>query len=480
MIRILRNPHDPMTITSSYAAARDGGSRKHRGIDIAPVQRNVDGDPIYSVNEGIVRYAQYKSSYGNVVVVEHPGDGFCSLYAHLSKIYASVGQRVGAGTVLGAMGTTGNSTGTHLHFEVHDTTYANFWSYNYVKNPAAYLGNAATSTSTQLDSTTYVSQQQPVDYTRNTPDLDTVRNDDVLYGRRYQLVVSDTEGQGFDLSALRVVFSVKKTILLETNFSVIRVYNLNTTTENAIIQAGIRVQLSAGYEGSNFGLIFDGDITQVLRGKENATDYYIDIIAIDSERFLNSGFVNFSILRGQTQRTVIDQVTTSASSPAQLGSISTAYNNQELIRGKVVFGKAKDYLYQISKSAGTQFYMEDGKVNMIRAEDLPQGEILRLTYESGLVNIPQQTEQGVNIQALLNPRLKCNTLISIDNSNIVENQVDIGSLQRLLDRDGVYRIMTVSYIGDTRGQEWYANMETVTQAGYLPAVLASIDSNLFY
>lgn len=475
-----------MNITSGFGTSRGGGSRSHRGIDIAPVQRNVDGDSIYSVNAGIVKYSAYRSSYGNFIVIEHTATGFCSAYAHLSQRYVSVGAIVSAGTIIGAMGNTGDSTGTHLHFEVHDTLYGSgtskdgFWSYQYFENPALYLGNASSATTTQLGSTSYIEPNQEIEYNRYTPDLTTVTGGDLYYGRRYRLIISDKNKDGFDLSNMRIVFSVRKTILLETVYSVIRVYNLNSTTENAIIQAGIRVTLEAGYEGENFGVIFDGDVVQVVRGKENATDYYIDIVSVDSERFLNDGFVEFSMLRGQTQRTVIDHIAQSATNPASLGNISSTYNNQELIRGKVVFGKAKDYLHQIAKSGSAQFYMEDGRVNLIRAEDLPNDEIFRLTYESGLIGIPEQTEQGVNIQCLLNPRIKCNSRVSIDNESIVERQIEVGTLQRLLDRDGVYRVIAITYVGDTRGDEWYANLQTVSQPGYLPAILADSSANPYY
>lgn len=88
-------------------------NRPHRGVDIA---LNV-GDPIHCVFPGVVRIAQPMGAYGNLVVVRHY-NGLETVYGHMSKIKVKPRQIVSAGTVLGLGGSTGHSTGPHLHFEV--------------------------------------------------------------------------------------------------------------------------------------------------------------------------------------------------------------------------------------------------------------------------------------------------------------------------------------------------------------------------
>jgi len=87
----------------------------HRGIDIA----NSAGPDILAADSGKVIIAGWpdNSGYGNRVVVDH-GNGYVTLYAHLAKIYVVAGQTVARGSSLGKMGSTGRSTGTHLHFEI--------------------------------------------------------------------------------------------------------------------------------------------------------------------------------------------------------------------------------------------------------------------------------------------------------------------------------------------------------------------------
>jgi murein DD-endopeptidase MepM/ murein hydrolase activator NlpD len=86
----------------------------HFGVDFAGSM----GNAIYAVDAGVVVYAGWNDwGYGNLIVVDH-GNGWQSLYGHLSQINVSCGQSVGQGDVIGLMGSTGHSTGPHLHFEL--------------------------------------------------------------------------------------------------------------------------------------------------------------------------------------------------------------------------------------------------------------------------------------------------------------------------------------------------------------------------
>jgi murein DD-endopeptidase MepM/ murein hydrolase activator NlpD len=86
----------------------------HRGIDI----HGVEGEPLFASDAGVIVYAGWNNyGYGNLVMIDH-GGGFQSLYAHMSAIGVGCGQSVGQGDVIGALGTTGNSSGPHLHFEI--------------------------------------------------------------------------------------------------------------------------------------------------------------------------------------------------------------------------------------------------------------------------------------------------------------------------------------------------------------------------
>ena len=249
---------------------------------------------------------------------------------------------------------------------------------------------------------------------------------DYLFGRRYRITVSNEDGKTIDISQLHCTFSILKTMQMEPNTSEIAIYNLNAQTENDIKMNGTRITVEAGYEGTQFGLLFDGDIFQCIQEKENAHTFKLTIIALDSDRAINFEIANFSVLRGQSHREIVENIINVAQFPMELGSISEKLNNTKLTRGKVMMGKSSNYLDQIAKSNKLQFYMDDGKVNLIDLEDLPDDEIVKLSPNSGLIGVPEQTDFGVSGQCLLNPQIKINTLIHIEGSLIKDKRIEFG------------------------------------------------------
>ena len=116
-------------VTSTFGGRKSPGgigSTNHKGIDIAAPK----GTPVYAADGGTVSYAGWMSGYGYLVQINH-GNGYVTYYGHNSKLTVSVGQHVYKGQQIARVGSTGNSTGNHCHFEIR---------YNGVaKNPMNYL-----------------------------------------------------------------------------------------------------------------------------------------------------------------------------------------------------------------------------------------------------------------------------------------------------------------------------------------------------
>ncbi len=117
-------------VTSPFGDSRvnqsSGGTRPHMGVDIGAAT----GTPIIAPADGIVASAGWEAEYGRLVCLDH-GHGFTTMFGHLNEIYVRAGDRVKAGQILGTVGTSGNTTGPHLHYEIR--------IYGRGVNPLSYL-----------------------------------------------------------------------------------------------------------------------------------------------------------------------------------------------------------------------------------------------------------------------------------------------------------------------------------------------------
>jgi murein DD-endopeptidase MepM/ murein hydrolase activator NlpD len=119
---VLRAPVSPMLVSSPFGRRHDpftGNTRYHAGVDLSARE----GTAVFTSATGIVVYAGLQGGYGRYIVVDH-GEGVRTHYAHLSAIRTEVGALVIEGDVIGAVGSTGRSTGPHLHFAVTDNVGA--------------------------------------------------------------------------------------------------------------------------------------------------------------------------------------------------------------------------------------------------------------------------------------------------------------------------------------------------------------------
>lgn len=129
-------------VTSNFGWRTDpitGGPRFHGGLDIAAPQ----GSPVYAPQAGVVVYSGAYGGYGNVVVLNH-GNTLYTVYGHNSRLLVNRGDTVYRGQVISLVGSTGRSTGPHLHFEVHyKQQYLNPMSYMvYVQHTEGMLAQA--------------------------------------------------------------------------------------------------------------------------------------------------------------------------------------------------------------------------------------------------------------------------------------------------------------------------------------------------
>lgn len=283
------------------------------------------------------------------------------------------------------------------------------------------------------------------------------------YLREFKLIVFGSDLNGLDLSQLRCKFVVKRSDTMTPNIADIRVYNVEENTALRIRQEFKRVILQAGYKG-NFGVIFQGNIKQVIIGRESATDTYIDIIAGDGDRAYNFSVVNTTLAAGSRLEDQVQASIGAMQSKGVAGGFLGSFGGDALPRGKAMFGNSRNYLRDVAQSTNKTWSIQDEKVTFVSKKSYLPGERVILSSKTGMIGAPQQTNEGVNVKCLLNPMLKIGGRVEIDNKSIERLKINLAvagspaNIPAPLTADGVYYLLVIEHQGDTRGVDWYSNL----------------------
>lgn len=325
-----------------------------------------------------------------------------------------------------------------------------------------------------------------------------------LFGRKCVLQITSRAGETLDLSEFRIVFSIEAADIDHPNTAVIRVYNLKPETMNKILLEFTTVTLQAGYENSPvFGAIFAGSIKQFRKGKESATRTYLDLLCSDADVFYNQGFVHESLGKGATPQQVM-----AAAVAAGNTAISNVGNGETPVvyrddfntlrtgianpRSKVLFGAARDTINTLASTLNVSWSIQQGVLQLIPVNRYLPGPPIEMSTQSGVVGIPEATNEGIKIQCLMNPLLQVGGTIRVNaellntflgsSINLAQGGsagVSYRSRGKDIDFnakvtfDGVYRIYVIEYEGDTRGQKWYCNLTCLATDNTTQTVLTN-------
>lgn len=305
------------------------------------------------------------------------------------------------------------------------------------------------------------------------------------YLRKASLLIGGDDGKALDLSGLRFQFAIRRGDLQTPNTADIRVYNVSDQTADRIRQLlpqpeFTRVVVQGGYDG-NFGALFDGEIKQVRRGRESSTDTYIDITAADGDSAYNFAISAVSLAAGSTPK---DHISAVLQGMAEFG-ISGGYMPSDmpgnpLPRGKVFYGMTKDELRKIAKNTQTSWSIQNGNLTIIPESAYIDGDIPVITSATGMIGLPEQTQNGIRVKVLLNPNIKIGQAVKLDNKSIQGYRFGLGISQQAgnlmlettavkTNADGLYYVMIADHQGDTRGQAWYSDLLCLSIDASIPA-----------
>ena len=293
--------------------------------------------------------------------------------------------------------------------------------------------------------------------------------------RKIGLVVTAGD-KGLDLSELHIRFKTQSMNESAPNTAWIRIYNLSTNTALKIQKEYQEVSLQAGYENGNYAIIFKGQIMQVKVGRENNVDSYVDIIAADALLAYTFGFVTKAL----DSASVGDRLNSIATAlkekgvtlaPDAAATVGKSKFGGVLPRGKVQWGLAAPLLNDLAESTQTTWNIQNGVLTFTERSGYRPGEAVKLNSETGMVGVPEATEQGIEIKTLLNPMIGIGGRVQIDNADINQTSVtrlgywSAPPMYANVTNDGIYRVLVAEHSGDTRGQEWYTQIVCLSLDG---------------
>jgi hypothetical protein len=299
------------------------------------------------------------------------------------------------------------------------------------------------------------------------------------YLRRSSLVIGGVKsGKGIDLSEMRFTFQTRAWDHQTLPTMVVRIYNLSDTTVKELLRKGeyTEVQLKAGYQEGWFGTIFRGTIKQFRTGRESPTDTFLDIFAADGDLF-NWTHVNGVVPPGGSVQDVKKIADEAAKREAGItkGIDLLPSDEQIYLNGKVVNGMISSVYDDISYNSKSVWHVWGGETHFVPTSGTIGNEAIKLNSETGLVGMPEVSQDGVHAKCLLNPNIRPRSLIQINqgdinrvhnvnNDGLGDNYAWLGNLSGQAQffastaADGFYIVFYVEHQGDTRGNPWYTDI----------------------
>lgn len=327
--------------------------------------------------------------------------------------------------------------------------------------------------------------------------------------RHFELQILSESGEGISLSDFKVVFNITWTDTRWPAVGMVKIYNLSGDTASRILgKEFAKVRIIAGYDGlaqdvdasqvgvvtdidagqggqingTNFGEIFSGDIRYTLKGRDGPTDTWVLIQAVDGHQAFMNASVTKTLSAGYTVADLRLAAMDGFNPFGVTQGITGDMPETVFPRGRVLYQPARDVMDNVAGQCSATWQLSGGQLQMVPIDKYTQDAIV-LNSDTGMIGMPQQTMgAGVNVRCLINPNIRINGLIQIDQNSVYRATLSSNDIRSLPGRvretatdgnltvdgttqqpssvaaDGVYIVYSIDYSGDTRGQAWYMDI----------------------
>jgi hypothetical protein len=259
------------------------------------------------------------------------------------------------------------------------------------------------------------------------------------FGRRYQLVIGN-QSDGFMFDNLRVAFDVTKSLDKNPNPAKIKVWNLTKEHRGAVLSGQYKtLALSVGYDAIR--LIYAGDIIKrnVLR---DGMDFVLDMECGDGSKAFTQARVNMTLPAGTTDAEAAIALAGTMPDTAR-GTMAVTRTNGSA-RPRVYCGNSRNALSNLARANNADWSIQDGAVVMLPANAALAGEGPLISQETGMVGMPLQTDNGLEVKCLCNPA------------------VTVGGVVRVVSIEphynGGYKVVSVQHTGDFLQGDWLSTL----------------------
>jgi hypothetical protein len=294
--------------------------------------------------------------------------------------------------------------------------------------------------------------------------------------RRFRAVVGAPSGRTLELSDFKCQFHVRHADIQTPNSVDAMFYNVSEQTSNLIRDEFTDIVLYAGYEQGAYGLVFKGNIKRTRYGRQNAIDTYLHVMAADGDEAITQALVSATLGAGYSREAVYSAIG-STLRPYGISvdplPADVAAAGQPSPRGRAIFGMSRDQMRTFARGNDLVWSIQDERLSVARlGQTNPRAIVVDLNSRTGLIGIPNQTQNGIMARALLNPAMRPRGLVRINQRDIATAPFSpaYGAINYFpsIASDGLYHIVAVDFLGDTRGNDWYSDLVLLAVNGTAP------------
>ena len=262
------------------------------------------------------------------------------------------------------------------------------------------------------------------------------------FGRQWKLDISNDQ-ETLSIEQLRVAFEIDKTINEKPNPAKIQVWNLNRDHINQLLSQDYKkVALSVGY--GELRQIYAGDITKT-RIQREGLDFVLTLECSDGHQAYTQSRAKTTLKAGATDKQIIEELQKTMPK-VQSGAIDIP-NQRKLPRGRVLNGNSRDILTKIARNNKADWSIQDGSLIFLPKDKVLSDDAVLISQDTGMINAPEQTDEGLELTCLLNPALQIGGLVKVE--SIIEYF------------NGEYKIVKLAHSGDGIGGDWHSKMTVV-------------------